>query len=223
MALDFSVKRLAIDKANTTLVVAVAVASFIVIFSVVASQALFEQMSYQSKVTKQKEKARNTLNDNLAAAEQLDAAYKEFVNSPSNALGGNPAGTGSKDGDNARIVLDALPSKYDFPGLATSIEKLIKENNFSLDSIEGTDDEIAQAAAASSANPQAVEIPFSVVVNTPPERGKELLQLFERSIRPFQIKKLTITSSDNSLEVSAETATFFQPEKNLDLKKEVVK
>lgn len=223
MALDFSVKRIAIDKANTTLVAAVAVASFIVIFSIVASQALVEQMSYQTKVIKQKEIARNTLKDNLVAAEKLDTAYREFVNSPSNALGGNPAGTGSKDGDNARIVLDALPSKYDFPGLATSIEKLIKENNFNLDSIEGTDDEITQAAAASSANPQAIEIPLSLVVNTPPERGKELLQLFERSIRPFQIKKLTITSSENSLELSTDVVTFFQPEKNLDLKKEVVK
>lgn len=223
MAGQFSTKRIAIDKAYATVVIAVAVAAFLVVFSIVASKALLDQRAYQSEVISKKEKALQTLKDNLAAADQLEKSYSEFNQSPTNVIGGNPKGDGSRDGENARIVLDALPSKYDFPGLTTSIDKLFRENGFAVTSIDGTDDEVTQAAAASSESPQPIEIPFSVVISSATDKGKNLLELFERSIRPMHIKKLSITGDDSSLEFSVDVTTYFQPEKNLDVKTELVK
>ncbi len=66
-------------------------------------------------------------------------------------------------------------------------------------------------------------MPFSVEIDTASNQGKKLLGLFERSIRPFQVRKMSITGDESSIKVSADVVTFFQPAKNLDLKTEVVK
>ena len=88
--------------------------------------------------------------------------------------------------------MDALPSKYDFPALTTSLEKLLKDNNFNIGSITGNDDEIAQSIAVASDNPQPVDMPFSLDVKTSNQQGKGLMELFEKSIRPIQIQKLVV-------------------------------
>lgn len=220
---DARSKRIAIDKVNGRVMLAVGIASFIVVFSLFAGKGLVSQGKYHSKVIKQKQNTLNQLKKNTDAANKLDQSYKEFVGSNENILGGDPRGTGDRDGDNSRIVLDALPSQYDFPALATSIEKMLKDNNFPIQSIVGTDDEIAQAQKKSESNPQAVEMPFTFEVKTSPNSAKDLIGLLERSIRPIQVQKLTITEQTGQLSISVEAKTFFQPGKSLDVKKEVVK
>ncbi len=219
----FSAKQLAINKANTTLVVAVSLTAFIVVFSIVASKALLGQRSYQAKVLSKKKLALKQLNENITAAEQLKIPYQEFANQPQNILGGNAQGNGPKDGENPRIVLDALPSKYDFPALATSLEKLLTDNSFTPTQISGTDDEVAQSANSSSSAPQPVVIPFVVEAPAAAGAAKSLVQLFERSIRPLQIQKLSIIGQDGQLKLTLTGQTFFQPEKNLNIKTEPVK
>ena len=123
-----SSKRLQIDKANASMVAFLAVAAFIAVFSLVASKALLSQRSYQSRVIAEKKKALTQLKTNNQAATELVAAYKSFVAAPENIIAGSASGSGDRDGDNAKIVLDALPSKYDFPALVTSIEKILKAN-----------------------------------------------------------------------------------------------
>lgn len=223
MARNFSTKRLAIDKANATIVLAVGITVFLVVFSLVASKSLYSQMRYQNKVSSKKETALKILQTNLQTADQLTTAYQAFANETVNALGGNPKGDADRDGDNPRIVLDALPSKYDFPALTTSIEKLLKDNGFSITSITGNDDEIAQAAVASNDTPQPIEIPINLEVTTTDQRGKDLMQLFERSIRPIQVKKLVLQSQNGQLKLIITAKTYFQPEKSLNVKSEVVR
>ena len=220
---NFSTKRIAIDKAYATLVIAVAAAAFVVVFSLVASKALLDQRSYQSKVISKKETALNTLKSNIVAADKLTNSYKEFVGATTNVLGGNPQGDADRDGDNARIILDALPSKYDFPALTSSIDKLLRDNGLTPTAINGTDDEITQTAAQAEGSPQPIEIPFDVEVKASNEQGKALLGLFERSIRPFKIQKISISGKDAQLEFVINGITYFQPEKTLNLKKEAVK
>ncbi len=135
MAVRISAKRLAIDKANSTVLIAVGIACFVVVLCSVAGKSLIDQMRYQSKVIGQKEDTLVLSKKNEKAAEQLKTSYQEFASRKENVLGGNSSGTADRDGDNARIVLDALPSKYDFPALTTSLEKLLTGNGFKLDSI----------------------------------------------------------------------------------------
>lgn len=219
----FSTKRLAIDKANATIVIAVAIATFIVVFSLVASKALYSQMRYQSKVSSKKETALKTLKDNLQTADQLTNSYKAFADQPTNVLGGNPKGNADMDGDNPRIVLDALPSQYDFPALTTSIEKLLNDHGFSIGSISGSDEETTQASKDSSVDPQPVEMPFTVEVATDDKRGMDLMELFERSIRPMHVDKLSLESSNGQLKVTITAKSYYQPAKSLNVQTEVVR
>ena len=119
-----SAKHLQINKANSNMVIIIAVAAFVVVFSLVASRALLEKSSYQRRVIAAKQKASNQLKANVEASKSLQASYKTFVSNPNNIIGGNPSGSGDNDGDNAKITLDALPSQYDFPALTSSLEKI---------------------------------------------------------------------------------------------------
>ena len=149
-----STKRLQLSKTQANTVTLIAVAVFVTIFSLVSCRALWQQRSYQAKVIGKKKEALQILKQNNQEVSGLKAAYVDFVSSPTNIIDGNPNGTGEKDGDNARIILDALPSKYDFPALATSLEKLLIERNFRVESIKGIDDEIAQSAKKESGTPR---------------------------------------------------------------------
>ncbi len=221
--LHISAKKIAIDKANTTVVVAVGIAVFVVVFSLVASRALLNQRSYQSRVITAKQETLNQLKKNVQEVEGLTASYKEFEDSSQNVLGGSAKGTADLDGPNSRIVLDALPSKYDFPALTTSIDKLVSGNGFQLSSISGTDDEINQTQNGTSATPASVDMPFNLEATVSSTEAKRFMELFERSIRPVQIQKLSIAGQDSQLKVSITAKTYFQPGKNLNLRDEVVK
>src|SRR5690606_27650185 len=110
------------------MVIIIAVAAFITVFSLVSVRALLIKRSFQSRVVAEKEATLKTLKDNNAAAAELTNSFKAFNSTPDNLLGGTPGGTGDRDGDNAKLVLDALPGRYDFPALISSIEKMIQGN-----------------------------------------------------------------------------------------------
>lgn len=221
--ITISTKRLQINKANATMIGVIAGTSFLVIFSLIASRALLNQRAYQSRIISEKEKAKIQLQENVKAAESLATAYKEFVGSAENVLGGNPAGRGDKDGDNAKIILDALPSKYDFPALATSLEKILNDKSYKIESINGSDDEVKQNANPSSPNPQPVVIPFEIGVTGSYPSMQNLVSVLERSIRPFHVLKIEFSGSDSVLDLTITAKTYYQPEKNLNITTKAVK
>lgn len=220
---NLSAKRISIDKTNASLIVIVSVTAFVVVFCIVATRALYSQLTYQSRVITEKKKTLKTVEENIAQVEQLNIAYKAFSESSTNVIGGNPKGTGDRDGENPRIILDALPSKYDFPALTTSLDKLVKSGGFSLVAVNGIDDEVNQSANQSAVAPVAVDMPFTLESNVAPSDGKRFLELFERSIRPIQMQKLVITSQESNLKVEMTAKTYYQPEKKMNFTEEVVK
>jgi len=220
---NVSLKRIQISKANSTMVIAMAVSAFVVTFSVIAGNALMNKRNYQNKVIGAKEKAVKQLQANLTAANSLATSYKAFVGTSSNVLGGNPTGTGDRDGDNGKIVLDALPSQYDFPALTSSLEKLLNDNNYKGGSITGSDDEVAQQKVAATATPTPVSIPFQITVSTNLSGAKDLLTLLERSIRPIKVDSVTLSGSNNKLDVAITAETYYQPQKSLTIATKVVK
>jgi hypothetical protein len=219
--LNNSVKRIQIDKANVATVVTVSVACFLTIFALVASHAVWSQLSYQSKVIKQKTTTRNTLVSNLKARDQLVSQYQGFVSTTTNVIGGSASGTGEKDGDNAKIILDALPSKYDFPAVATSLEKLLTGNGLAINSINGSDDEVAQSGSTAT-TPQPVEMPFQMSFAGNTDQTAALFATLQSSIRPIQVQTITISGSDALVTTTVSAVTYYQPEKSLNIKSEVV-
>jgi hypothetical protein len=216
-------KRSLITKANSRIVWASGIAAFVVIFSAVACKTLISQASYQNRVISAKKQALATLQSDLNARDNLVSSYKAFIGTPQNVLIGNPEGSGPQDGDNAKIVLDALPSKYDFPALTNSLEALITSQGLVIQSISGTDDEVAQAGNQISTAPVPVPMPFKVMVSGSYDGIQNLVNVFERSIRPIQIQKIEISGNDGSMTASIDAQTFYQPEKSLNIKSEVVK
>lgn len=216
-------KRSLITKANSTIVVATTVAAFVFVFTLVAGQTLVSQVAYQNRVISAKKEALEQLREDLNARDSLEAAYKAFVAEKPNVLGGLPEGTGEKDGDNARLVLDALPSKYDFPALATSLEKIITGQGLAIEGISGTDEEAIQQENQISPTPEPIEMPFTVEVNGTYVAIQNLVGVFQRSIRPFQIQALELTGEDSNMQATITAKTFYQPEKSLEIRKEVVR
>lgn len=222
--LKLSSKRIQINKANVRVVAVVAAAVFITVFSLVAVKALWSQRGYQARVIEARTEARDQLEKNIAEAESLTQSYQGWVSEQQNVIGGSSTGSGERDGDNARIVLDALPSKYDFPALTTSIEKLVSSQNLSIESVTGTDDEVNQAANADNPQPTPVEMPITFTVKGGYDNVKNLVNVLEKSIRPFHANSIKLqagTTGDVSL--TFEGKSYFQPEKSLQLKSEVVK
>ncbi|PID30721.1 hypothetical protein CSA80_04325 [Candidatus Saccharibacteria bacterium] len=223
MADMLSSKRTLIDKANTAVVIAVSVAVFLFVFSAFATRTLVSQANYQNRVITEKRKARDQLKSDKKAVKDLKKAYKAFTNTELNVLGGDPNGVGAKDGNNAKIVLDALPSQYDFPALVTSLEALVANENVKIKSISGTDEEIAQAENDTSTDPEPIAIPFELSVSSNYETIQGVVSAFEKSIRPIQFTSLELSGGKDELVLTLGAQTYFQPAKSLNISTKVVK
>jgi hypothetical protein len=218
-----SMKHVMIDKANARLVAIVSVAAFAAVFSLVAAKTLWSQAAYQGRVITAKQSALTRLEANSKAMDQLKPSYDAFIGTTTNTIGGNSIGSGPKDGDNAKIILDALPSKYDFPALTTNIETIVNDQSVQLISISGIDDEIAQSGNVDSPNPQAVEMPFQVSVSTDYTKIQALVGAFEHSIRPIKVQTISLSGTQDKIALSISATTYYQPAKSLKIRSEIVK
>lgn len=216
-----SSKQLQINKANTTIVVAVAVCSVLTVFCLVICKSLFSQYGYQSRVIEQQEKALKVAKANVAAVDPLLAAYQSFDATNPNMIGGTVDGTGDRDGDNAKIVLDALPAKNDVPAVISSIEKILKEKGFGTGSgIVATDtgDTIDTANTT-----EAVAIPFEITVKGPYANIQNLISTLEHSIRPITVLNIDLSGDEAGMTMSLKANTYYQPGKTLNVSTKVVK
>ncbi len=220
---NISLKRIGVDKTNARILAITAGAAFMIIFFLVASYSLFNQLNYQNRVIAKKRTAVKQLQANLTARDSLVRSYNAFISTPQNLIGGNPDGAGVQDGSNAKLVLDSLPSKYDFPALATSLERLALDQKVRIQSITGTDDEVTQAQNQAIGSPQPVEIPFEFTVSGDYAGIQNVISVLERSIRPIQIQTIKITGDQQDLTLNVAAKTYYQPEKTMNIRSEVVK
>lgn len=207
-----STKRLQIEKSNTKVLIAIGIAVIFLVFSLVATQALYKQLKYQNKVISLRSKAVNQLEKNIDATKELEAQYIAFDTAPESIIGNSDP--------NSKVVLNALPSKYDFPALATSLEGLLNTSGVSISSITGTDDQVT--AEQSSVNPQPIEIPFIISAKGSYASVQTLVKNVEKSTRPIKINAITFTGTDNDISVEITGVTYYQPLKMIDLNKKVV-
>lgn len=218
-----SIKHALIDKSNTRIVVTISIAVFAVVFSLVSTKTLWSQATYQNRVISEKNKAKNQLKENLEVVKKFKPSYDTFVGATTNIIAGNAFGIGPQDGNNAKIILDALPSKYDFPALATNLETLVQSQGVALTALSGTDDEVSQAANISSPDPQPVEMPFEFSATGDYAKTQALVSAIERSVRPIKINSIDISGNQGSLTTSISAVTYYQPAKSLKIRTTVVK
>jgi hypothetical protein len=232
-----SLKRLQIDKANTTMVVVMAVAVFVTIFSLLSAKTLLSELFYQDRVINAKSKALIQLKADVNAEQQLVASYEKFVGTPKNLIGGNSTGNSANDGDNAKIILDALPSQYDFPALTTSVQNLLTGQGLKVDSISGTDQQASLSGGSTSSSTPAVTtttakssppiggtvaMPFQFSVDGPYAKIQSLVNAFESSIRPFQFQTVQLSGGQSDLTLTVTAQTFYQPQKDFKITTEKI-
>ena len=227
MAIHVSSKHLQIDKAKSTVAVIIAVTSIVTIFCLVSSKALLSQAAYQRKVLHQRRQAVSQLRTDATQANQLVDNYKQIFqgNNPANIIGGKNTTDPNAippDGDNSRVVLDALPTKYDFPALITSVANILTKDGIASPSIGGSD-QSTSIDSKPSAKPQPTVIQISIGGNSSYKGVQTLIADLERSIRPFDVTSVQIAGSGSQISISLAVNTYFQPAKEFNTGTETIR
>lgn len=222
-----SIKSLKVNRTQTIVTTTLIASIVISVFCLVSAKALLSQASYQRKVLHARREALKKLESNQTAANQLVSQYHQVFQSsgPSNIIGGKNTTDQNAvppDGDNARIVLDALPSSYDFPALITSTTKILSLNGIGGPSISSTD-QTATVDTKSTSNPTATSIQLTLSGSSDYAHIQHLITDLERSIRLFDITTLQISGSNKDMSVSMNLNSYFQSAKTFNVQSEVVK
>jgi hypothetical protein len=190
-------------------------------------EALLSQARYKHKVVAAKQQAAKQLENNVAAGKNLVQQYQDVFQgtNPTNVIGGknqDDPNAAPPDGSNGSIVLDALPTSYDFPALVTSLTALLQNDNIVTPSIGGSD-QISQAKNEAAAAPAPVSISFTLGGTGTYPNTQKLVKDLERSIRPFDITKLTLSGGEDAMQISLQLNTDYQPPKAISITNKEVK
>ncbi|MBX4190794.1 hypothetical protein KW794_01775 [Candidatus Saccharibacteria bacterium] len=223
---NISTKSLQINKNQSTILMVVAIATIISVFCLTSAKVLLNQALYQRRVINARNASAKQLDADVNDAKTLSDQYKVFLGSDSeNIIGGNSnAGDNAAppDGDNGKIVLDALPTTYDFPALLTSLSNLLASDGVGAQTIGGSD----QATTINSApayHPQTANIDLTISGASTYNGAQRLLTDLERSIRPFDVTHLAFGGDESNLTISLNLTTYYQPAKTLSVPSKEIK
>jgi hypothetical protein len=223
---NLNTKRIQIDKAQSTILATVVVATILSVFCLTSSKVLLGQALYQRRVINAREASAKQLDTDVKDANTLTGQYNVFLGSDSENIIGGRSDAGNSavppDGDNGQIVLDALPTTYDFPALLTSLSKILSSDGVGAQSIGGSD----QAGTVDSTptyNPQPANIDLTLSGASTYTGAKKLLTDLERSIRPFDVTHLTLGGNESNLVISLNLTTHYQPAKTLTIPSKEIK
>ncbi len=205
------------DNGERRLIIVICLSVVVTIFCLVSTRALLDYAGYHRHELAAKRAVINQLEANIATASSLEGQYQSFNSVNPNFIGGKNTtdpNASPPDGDNARLVLDALPSKYDFPALISSVSKILNNDGITSPGIAGTDLS-ATTSSAASVNPSPVAIPLSINGFTNYSGARALIADLERSIRPFDVTTLDFGGTNSTISISAGLTTYFQPSKVL--------
>lgn len=213
-------KGLKLDKQQTNNILIVGIAIAISIFCLTSTKVLLSNGTYKRHVINARRQAVAQLRQNISQAKTLMDQFQVFEgNNPANIIGGKNTTDQSAvppDGDNSRIVLDALPSSYDFPALLSSMTKIFSNNQLSGVGISGSD-QSDSAVTTASGTPAPIPIPLTINGAGNYSAVLALINDLERSIRPFDITNLQIQGSSSQMTISASLSTYYQPGKTLNI------
>lgn len=214
-----SKKEIVLDKDQSSLLTMVTVAVIVIVFSLVSSKALLGQAAYQRRVINARHLSNSQIQQSIQKAGTLVEQYNSVFEAPNatNVLGGkNDSSSGAvpPNVDNGRLVLDALPTTYDYPALLTSIQKVLTDSGIGAPSINGSD-QSTQVSSAPTSNPQPQPIQLTISGTASYQEVQSLVTNLEKSIRPFDITKLTLSGNESSMVVTLKVTTYYQPAKSL--------
>lgn len=206
-------KRDLIKKAGSSMFISVAGAAVILAFALVSINFMWGQLKYNNQVNGAKEEVRDTIKANIEEANSLKTSFVA-LNQADDLI------PGQGDKSNSEIVLDALPRKYDFPALRTSIEKLAAISGVKITGFGGEDQE--SQAVSSMTTPSPIEILFNLTVSGDYDSIKRFIRNTENTIRPIKIDRLTLGGRDDEMSATLSMTTYYQPSIDLTVQKRVL-
>jgi len=220
-------KSVQLGKDQSRLLLTVVIGTFITIFCLVGAKSMAGKLFYQGRVISARHKSVQQMKNDIKNANTLAAQYKGvFIgNDSQNIIGGkndaNPYAV-PPNGDNGRIVVDALPVSYDFPALLTSLQKIMNNDSLGSQSIGGTD-QSNSADNQASGTPKPVNIDLTVSAAGSYANAERFIKDLERSIRPFDITSLSLSGNEASLVVNLNVTTYYQAAKTVNISDKVVR
>jgi hypothetical protein len=211
-----SVKKNKIEKFSKSIVIFAGLAIFIIIFGLASTNILLTRYAYQQKVINLQKIALANLNEDSKSLNSLTISYEKFISPKTNIIGG-PSNKPNvpNGGNNAKIILDALPSSYDFTQFITTLQNLLLKEGVVVQSITSTD----QSSSSNYNNGSGVnEIPFQFSVSGPYPVIENLISVLQRSTTPIDILSLNITGTQQDLTLNVNGQTYYQPEFKFKIK-----
>ena len=189
-------KKTQLANTNNLQVIWLSVAIFIVIFCFFGVKSLYSEGQYQNRVIKAQNSTLSTLSDNLASVSQIEKSYEAFNNLPQNILGGNPSTTGGNNGNNSKIILDALPNNIDVPAWSLNINNLdsLLEQQPSFITLDPSDVAVDQTTVAPSLKPVPIAIPLAGSFSADPNSIGGVLDSLYTSLIPIQVNSINIVA-----------------------------
>ncbi len=204
-----SVKKNQIEKFTKTIVIFASIGLFIVIFGISSINSLISRYNYQQKTINLQKQALNNLIEDTASVNSLTKSYQKFISPKVNIIGGKSTQPNSHNGgNNAKIVLDALPSSYDFTQFITTLQNLLTSQGVLINSISGTD---ASSSSSYNTGSGVNVIPFQFSVSAPYPIIQRLITTLKESTTPIDIITANITGSQNDLTLNVTGQTYYQP------------
>lgn len=216
-------KRQQIASSNKAMFLWVAGASVLVAFALVISVFLAKQILFTEKVLIEKNNTIGTLDSNLQTADTLDKNVKKLRADKNLTLARSSASDNSLD-----VVIDAMPYAADEVALGSSLQTaLLTGASIESLTVESTDVDTAQGGTDTSFIEQvgtSQPVVFSFKATGTSEQLQDVLDRFNRSIRPINILSLQLESAGaNNLTATVQAVTYYQPKKTVELTEKVVK
>jgi len=215
-------KRSQISKANRTMFIAIAIASALVAFALVASIFLAQKLIFNEKVLLEKNKTISTLNTNNGLVESLKTEVQVLDTNE------NLAKVKANESDQAiQVILDALPADANSPALGASLQiKLLAGiEGLTIDSLQ-VDPVIGVESLSANGEGSAEggnEITFQFSVTGNQDALMKALTNLERSIRTIDVTNLKIENKGTTQVMTVQGRAFYEPAKNIMLYSKVVR
>jgi len=201
-----SKKHFQIEKTKRNVFLIVVVASMVLSVSLVLGKFIFDWSQFNARVWSAQSESIDTLNSNIANAEQVINEYRAFE--------------GTSD-IKPEQILDALPANYDLSAWNSSLQFIVGLNSLKLESITG--DDLSLQTDDSSNEPSPQEFEFQLEANGEYGKVQSLVSDLNRSIRPVALDQLTLSGSPDNITIEAAGHTYYQPSQSLDFSSEEIR
>ncbi len=201
-------KHVKIKNSSKIVYITIMVSAIVIAFSLAILNSLYGQWRFNERLHAEKERVLDKLETNLANAKSLKSSFASLE-----AAGEIIPGQNGRP--NSTVILDALPSRYDYPALATAMDVLAEESGVILDSFDGEDAETQ--AEVSAVEPRPIEIEYTMSVTGSYDQINQFMQNIERSIRPISLSDVALSGKTTELRGAFSMITYYQPTVDLNV------